>query len=64
MAKKKEAREVLVVVSKVKNYIKEKKFHSSSDVFEALDAKVRALLDDACARTKSNGRSTVREGDL
>ena len=61
---KKEAREVLVVASKVKNFIKDKKYHSSSDVIEALDAKVRALLDDACARTKSNGRSTVREGDL
>ena len=64
MAKKAEVHEVLVVASKTKNYIKTKKLHSSSDVIEALDAKVRALLDDAMERTKSNKRSTVRAADL
>jgi hypothetical protein len=61
---KKEAREVLVVASKVKVYIKGKKLHSSSDVIEALDARVRALLNAATERTKSNKRSTVRGYDL
>jgi hypothetical protein len=61
---KKEAREVLVVASKVKAHIKAKKLHSSSDVIEALDKKVRALLDAAGERTKSNKRSTVRACDL
>jgi hypothetical protein len=61
---KKEAREVLVVGSKVKNHVKAKKLHSSSDVIEVLDAKVRALLDAAMERTKANKRSTVRPHDL
>ena len=67
MAKKKKAKkgkEVLVVASKVKAYIKSKKFMSSSDVIDGLSAKVYALLDEAMARTKSNKRSTVRARDL
>lgn len=64
MAKKAVVREVLVVASKAKNYIKSKKLHSSADVIDALDAKIRIILDAAMERTKSNKRSTVRAGDL
>jgi hypothetical protein len=57
-------KEVLVVGSKVKAYIKGKGFMSSGDLLEALTAKVACLLDDATLRTKANKRSTVRGTDL
>ena len=56
--------EVLVVGSKVKAYIKSKGCHTSGDLLTALNKKVMALLDDACARTQGNKRSTVKDVDL
>ena len=70
MAKKKAAKrkaskkEVLVVASKVKAYIKKKGCMTSSDAVGALNEKVYALLDAAAARTKANRRSTVKPQDL
>lgn len=70
MAKKKAAKkkastkEVLVVASKVKAYVKSKKMMTSSDAVTSLSDKVYALLDDAIARTKANRRSTVKPQDL
>ncbi len=61
MAKKKE---MLVVASKVKAYIKSKKMMTSSDALAALNDKIYALLDDGIARTKANRRSTVKPQDL
>ena len=61
---KKGSKDVLVVASKVKGYIKSKKFMSSSDVIEALNLKIYALVDDAMGRTAANKRSTVRGKDL
>ena len=60
MAKK----EVLVVTSKVKAYIKSKNMKTSSDAITALSDKVCAILDEAIARTKANRRSTVKPQDL
>ena len=60
MAKK----EVLVVASKVKAYIKSKKCQTSGDSIGALSDKVYALIDAATARTKANRRSTVKPQDL
>jgi len=57
-------KEVLVVASKVKAYIKSKKMMTSSDAIAALSDKVYAILDDAVARTKANRRSTVKAQDL
>ena len=57
-------KEVLVVASKVKAYIKSKKMMTSSDTIAALSDKVYAMLDDAVARTKANRRSTVKAQDL
>jgi len=57
-------KEVLVVASKVKAYIKSKKMMTSSDAIAALSDKVYAMLDDAVARTKANRRSTVKAQDL
>jgi hypothetical protein len=64
VAKKASSKEVLVVASKVKAYVKSKKMMTSSDAIAALSDKVYALLDDAIARTKANKRSTVKPQDL
>jgi len=56
--------EVLVVASKVKDYIKAKEMMSSGEIPEALSDKVRELLDAAIARANENGRKTVKPCDL
>jgi histone H3/H4 len=56
--------EMLVVGSKVKAYLKSKECHTSGDLLEALNKKVRGLLDAACERCKGNKRSTVKDVDL
>lgn len=61
---KKQTKEMLVVASKVKAYIKSKKMMTSSDSLGALNEKIHALLDDAIVRTKANRRSTVKAQDL
>ncbi|MHC4585876.1 MAG: hypothetical protein ACYS3N_15210 [Planctomycetota bacterium] len=61
MAKKKD---VLVVASKVKAYIKSKKMMTSADAISALSDQVYEILDTAIARTKANRRSTVKPQDL
>ena len=64
-AKKKAAnREVLVVASKVKDYIKANGLQSSSEVIPALSEKIYDMLDSAAARTQNNNRATVRPHDL
>jgi hypothetical protein len=57
-------KEVLVVASKVKAYVKSKNMMTSSDTIAALSDKVYAILDDAIARTQANRRSTVKPQDL
>jgi hypothetical protein len=57
-------RESLVVVSKVKAYIKSKKMMTSSDALGAINEKIRGMLDAAIERTKANRRSTVKPQDL
>ena len=56
-------KEVLVVASKVKAYIKSKQLMTSSDAITVLSDKVCAILD-AAARAKANRRSTVKPQDL
>ena len=56
--------ELLVVASKVKDYIKEKGFQTSATALDALSVKVKSLLDEATARAKDNGRSTVKDRDI
>ena len=57
-------KDVLVVASKVKAYIKSKNMMTSSDAIATLSDKVCAILDEAVARTKANKRSTVKPQDL
>jgi len=61
MAKK---REVLVVSSKVKKYIKSKKMKSAGSLAEALSDEIYGLIDKAIKRTKENRRGTVQPRDL
>lgn len=57
-------KEVLVVASKVKAYVKSKQMQTSSDAIAALSDKVCAILDEATERAKANRRSTVKAQDL
>ena len=57
-------REALVVGSKVKGYIKAKKFKCSGELLDALSETVRRKLDGAMKRCEGNKRSTVRPVDL
>lgn len=61
---KKSKKEVLVVASKVKGYIRSKKMMCSADAIAALSDKIYCILDAGIARTKANKRSTVKPQDL
>lgn len=61
---KKAGREVLVVASKVKAYVKSKNMNTSSDAIEAISNRVYELLDCATTRTADNGRKTLKPHDL
>ncbi len=56
--------DVLVVASKVKEFIKAKGCHTSAESIQALSKKVECLLSDATKRCKENRRSTVKASDL
>ena len=57
-------KEMLVVGSKVKAYIKSQGCHTSGEAMGGLNEKVHTLLMDACNRAKGNKRSTVKPQDL
>lgn len=56
--------EVLVVQSKVKDYIKGKGCQTSGSAIDALSKKVAALCNEAVERAKANGRATVKDRDV
>lgn len=57
--------EILIVQSKVRDYIKgQGDFNIAGDVMEALSGRVGRLLDDAVRRAKDNGRKTVKGRDV
>lgn len=56
--------EVLVVASKVRGYLKGKGVKMSGDLVAALNAKVKAQLDDAAKRAQANKRATVKPQDV
>ena len=58
------AKETLVVVSKVKDYVKGKGCQTSETAVDALSDAVRELLDKAIGRAKDNGRQTVKDRDI
>lgn len=58
------SKETLVVVSKIKDYVKQQGMQTSETAVEALSDAVRELLDKAVARAKDNGRQTVKNRDV
>lgn len=56
--------ETLVVVSKVKEYIKAKGCQTASDAIPALSDELKRLIDKAVERVHANGRQTVKPQDL
>jgi len=59
-----QCREMLVVGSKAKAYIKSKGLMCSSGVLEAVNSCVYECLDKAAARAEANGRKTVQAKDV
>lgn len=58
-----EAQEMLLVGSKVKNYVKSKGLMCSGELLAALNCCVYACLDKAAERAEANGRKTVQAKD-
>jgi len=57
--------EVLVVASKLKNYIKDKAgMNTSAAVMPVLSERVRGLCNQAIEKAKSEGRKTVMDRDF
>ncbi len=57
--------EILVVASKVKNYIKEKgDLNTSAATLETLSAQVEKLCQKAINNAKADGRKTVMDRDV
>lgn len=57
--------EVLIVVSKLKNYIKAQAgMNTSGSVATVISDTIRKLCDDAIEKAKSDGRKTVMDRDF
>ena len=56
--------DLLIVSSKVREYLKSKGVKMSGELPGAVDAKVKAMLDDAAKRCQGNKRSTVKPQDV
>ncbi len=57
--------EVLVVVSKLKKYIREKSgFNTSGSVADALTNRIKQLCDQAIDSARNEGRKTVMDRDF
>jgi histone H3/H4 len=58
-------KEVLVVASKIKSYIKDKgDMKTSANVLDVLSDRLRALCDQAIESARSDGRKTVLDRDF
>ncbi|MHC4065390.1 MAG: hypothetical protein ACYSUI_12970 [Planctomycetota bacterium] len=58
------SRDVLVVASKVKAYIKSKNMNTSAEAISCISDRIYCMLDDATTRTKANGRKTLKAQDV
>jgi histone H3/H4 len=54
--------DMVIVKAKIKEFAPG--FNISGDVAEALDAKAKVLIKEACERAQANGRKTVMAKDL
>lgn len=62
---KKEENEILVVVSKVKAYIKSQAdMNVSDDIMDILSHRIRYFCDQAIKNAQADGRKTVQDKDL
>ncbi|MFL5814704.1 MAG: hypothetical protein ACJ763_14110 [Bdellovibrionia bacterium] len=60
-----EGGEILVVASKIKNYIRtQSSMNTSSAVMDALSRKIRKMCDQAIEHAKQDGRKTVMDRDF
>jgi histone H3/H4 len=60
-----EDNEVLIVASKLKNYIRAKSgMNTSASVLSVLSGKVRQLCDQAIENARADGRKTVKDRDF
>ncbi len=66
MSENSDAQEVLVVVSKLKNYIKAKSggMSTSDKVAAVLSDRVKSLCDEAIEKARADGRKTVMDRDF
>jgi len=58
--------DMVVIKAKIKEFAKynDKKLNVSGEFAEALNEKVKALIEEACRRAKDNNRNTVMKKDL
>lgn len=60
-----EGGEILVVASKIKNYIRTQSgMNTSGAVMDALSRKIRKMCDQAIEHAKQEGRKTVMDRDF
>ena len=62
--KSKKSKEVLVVASKVKAYVRDRGMNTSGDAISCISEKVYGILDEATTRTLANGRKTLKPQDV
>ena len=53
-----------VTKNNVKGFLKEHKKRVATATYEALDKKIKMMLEDACKRAEANKRNTVMPQDL
>lgn len=58
------SKETLVVVSKVKDYVKGKGLQTSETAVDALSEAVKELIEKAVKRAQDNGRQTIKDRDI
>lgn len=58
--------DILVVASKIKQYIREKSggMNTSATLLEVLSAQVQKICDQAIENAKADGRKTVKDRDV
>ena len=61
---KKKPLEMLLVQSKVKEYVRGQEMMCSSDLIEALNEEIGRMLDRSVQRAQDNGRKTARASDV
>jgi len=63
MAKKGGKKEILVVASKVRDYVKNNGCNTSGEFISELSNAVHCIIDKAIGRAQDNGRKTVQAKD-